>query len=121
MADRATVFWVEAMQSCLRLAQLTQTTDGAKVNSVKKNIPAHSSSGGGVKRPGATGNDLVAGVAVPDTDGSALHGVLAAERAGVAAVLRDFDLLDLATERRAVARAVLACDSNLDRALRLYG
>lgn len=30
------MFWVEAMQSCLRLAQLTQTTDGAKVNSVKK-------------------------------------------------------------------------------------
>ena len=114
-------FGSKQCKSCLRLAQLTQTTDGAKVNSTQKNVPAHSSCGGGVKRPGATGNDLLASAAAPNTDGSALHGVLTAERAGVAAVLRDFDLLDLATERRAVARAVLACDSNLDRALRLYG
>lgn len=56
---------------------------------------------------------------MPDAHSLALHGVLTAERAGVAAVLLDFDLLDLATERRAVARAVLAGNANLDRALRL--
>ena len=34
-------------------------------------------------------------------------------------MLLNFDLLDLATQRRAVARAVLARDTDLDRALRL--
>lgn len=109
MADRATVFCSEQVNGHLRLADLTQTADGA----------ADGSSSSGVEGPRATSNRLVAGVAVPDTHSLALHGVLAAERASVAAVLGDFNLLDLATERRTVTRAVLAGDSNLDRALRL--
>ena len=93
----------------LRLADLTQTTDGA----------AHSGRSGGAHAPRATGNLLVASAAFPDTNNATLDGVLAAERAGVAAVLRNLNLLDLATERRAVAGAVLARDSDLDRTLGL--
>lgn len=85
------------------------------------NVPAHSSCGRRVHRPGAAGDDLLARTAVPNTHSLALHGVLTTERARVAAVLRDFNVLDLATQRRAVARAVLACDSNLNSALRLTG
>ena len=48
---------------------------------------------------GATGDSLLARLAVPDTGGVTLDGVLAAEGAGVAGVLRDFDLLHLLTER----------------------
>ena len=47
---------------------------------------------------GATGDSLLARLAVPDTGGVTLDGVLAAEGAGVAGVLRDFDLLHLLTE-----------------------
>lgn len=93
----------------LRLADLTQTTDGA----------AHSSSGGGAQGPRTASNLLVAGAALPHTDNGTLNGVLAAERAGVAAVLRNLNLLDLATQRRTVTVTVLACDSDLDRALGL--
>ena len=93
----------------LRLADLTQTTDRA----------ADGSGSSGVHRPRTTGNDLLASAAAPNTHGLALDGVLTAERACVATVLQDFDLLDLATKRRAVTRAVLACDSDLDSALRL--
>jgi len=48
---------------------------------------------------GATGDSLLARLAVPDTGGVTLDGVLAAEGAEVAGVLRDFDLLHLLTER----------------------
>jgi len=48
---------------------------------------------------GTAGNSLVARLAVPDTGGVTLDRVLAAEGAGVAGVLRDFDLLHLLTER----------------------
>lgn len=48
---------------------------------------------------GATGDSLVARLAVPDTGGVTLDRVLAAEGAGVAGVLRDFNLLHLLTER----------------------
>ena len=56
---------------------------------------------------------------MPDTNSLAFDSVLSAERAGVTAVLLDFDLLDLTTKRRTVTGTVLAGDSNLDRALRL--
>ena len=48
---------------------------------------------------GATGDSLLARLAVPDTGGVTLDGVLAAEGAEVAGVLRDFNLLHLLTER----------------------
>jgi hypothetical protein len=53
--------------------------------------------------PGTTGNGLLAGLALPDSDSSALDGVLSAEGAGVAGVLGDFHLLDLLTERGTVS------------------
>lgn len=46
---------------------------------------------------------LAAGPALPDTSRLPLHRNLAAERAGVLAVLLDFDLLDLLAERGTVA------------------
>lgn len=47
---------------------------------------------------GATGNGLVAALALPDTNSLALDGVLAAEGADVAGVLGDFHLLHLLTQ-----------------------
>lgn len=47
---------------------------------------------------GATGNNLVAALALPDANGLALDGVLAAEGANVAGVLGDFHLLHLLTQ-----------------------
>ena len=47
---------------------------------------------------GATGNSLVAALALPDTNSLALDGVLAAEGADVAGVLGDFHLLHLLTQ-----------------------
>ena len=54
-----------------------------------------------------------------DDDSVAMPTDLAAEGARVFAVLRDFHLLDELTQRRTVARPVLANDANLLRALRL--
>jgi len=82
-------------------------------------IPADRGRGRGVHRPGTTGDHLLARAAVPDTDSLTLHSVLTAEGARVAAVLRHLNLLDLATQRRAVTSTVLAGNANLDRALRL--
>lgn len=62
---------------------------------------------------------LVAGFAFPDADDRALHRKLAAEAAEVLGVLTNFNLLDLLPQTGAVARAVLADDSNLFGALRL--
>lgn len=47
---------------------------------------------------GASGNGLLARLAVPDTDGVAADGGLAAEGADVFGVLRHLHLLDLLTE-----------------------
>lgn len=47
---------------------------------------------------GATGNGLVAALAVPDANSLALDGVLTAEGADVAGVLGDFHLLHLLTQ-----------------------
>ena len=47
---------------------------------------------------GTTGDSLVAALALPDTDGLALDGVLSAEGADVAGVLGDFHLLHLLTQ-----------------------
>jgi hypothetical protein len=46
----------------------------------------------------SSSNGLVAGPAVPDTDGVSLDGGLAAEGADVSGVLSDFHLLDLLSE-----------------------
>lgn len=51
----------------------------------------------------STGDDLVAGAAVPDTNGSALDVDLSAEGAGVLGVLSDFHLLDLLTQGSTVS------------------
>ena len=56
---------------------------------------------------GATGDSLLARLAVPDTGGVTLDGVLAAEGAGVAGVLRDFDLLHLLTERGTITEGFM--------------
>ena len=71
----------------------------------------------GAESPSTTSHDLLAGTAFPDADSLALNGVLAAESAGVLGVLRDFDLLDLSSERGTVTGTVLSGDSNLDSAL----
>ena len=47
---------------------------------------------------GTAGNNLVAALALPDTDSLALDGVLSAESADVAGVLGDFHLLHLLTQ-----------------------
>ena len=63
--------------------------------------------GGGERRvrdsPCSAGNSLLAGLALPDSDGFALHSVLAAEGTGVSGVLGNFHLLDLFTERGTVS------------------
>lgn len=93
----------------LGLSQLTETSDGG----------SDGGSSRGAEGPSTTGNDLLAGTALPDADSLALDRVLAAESAGVLGVLRDFDLLDLTTERSTVTGTVLSGDSDLDSSLRL--
>ena len=51
----------------------------------------------------STGDDLVAGSAVPDANVGALDVDLSAESAGVLGVLADFHLLDLLTEGSTVS------------------
>jgi len=63
------------------------------------------------------GHHLLAWLAVPDAGRLASHCLLAAEAAGVFAVLSNFHLLDVLPQRRAVTRSVLADDANLLRAL----
>jgi hypothetical protein len=57
---------------------------------------------------GATGDSLLARLAVPDTGGVTLDGVLAAEGAEVAGVLRDFNLLHLLTERGTITGVLVS-------------
>lgn len=57
---------------------------------------------------GTTGDGLLARLAVPDTGRVTLDGVLAAEGAGVAGVLRDFDLLHLLTEGGTIAGVLVS-------------
>lgn len=52
---------------------------------------------------GTTSNSLLAGLAVPDTDGMTLDGDLSAECARVLGVLCDFHLLHLLTEGSTVS------------------
>jgi hypothetical protein len=78
-----------------------------------RNSPADRGCGSGGEGPCAAGDDLLAGAALPNADGLALDAVLAAEGARVARVLRDLDLLDALAQRRTVARAVLARDTDL--------
>jgi hypothetical protein len=60
--------------------------------------------------PGSASNSLLAALAVPDTDSSALDSVLAAECANVSGVLCDFHLLHLLSERGTVS--VQLCQSS---------
>lgn len=69
------------------------------------------------EHPRATSNGLVAARAVPDADGLPLDLVLAAEGAAVLCVLRDLHLLHDFPKGRTIARAVLAGDAHLLRAL----
>ena len=62
---------------------------------------------------GATGDRLLAAVAVPDSDDCPLDAVLAAEGACVAGVLGDFDLLCALTERGTVTSTVFTGDADL--------
>lgn len=95
-------------QAYLNLGKLTETTDGG----------SRGGSSGSRNGPGSSSNGLAAGPAFPDTDGLALDGVLSAEGAGVAGVLRDFHLLDLFTERGTVSDTVFTGHSDLLCALR---
>lgn len=56
--------------------------------------------------PGTTGDDLAAGLALPDANGLPLDGVLSAEGAGVFGVLADFHLLHLLTKRGTVSARI---------------
>lgn len=76
--------------------------------------------GGGGEVPGAAGDGLVAATALPDGDGRALHGVLAAENASVPGVCRGLELARELTQGGAIAHAVTAGDANL-QAQRRYG
>lgn len=53
---------------------------------------------------GTTSNSLVAGLAVPDTDGVTLDSGLSAEGAGVSGVLADFHLLHLLAQGGTVTK-----------------
>lgn len=56
---------------------------------------------------GTAGNNLVAALALPDTDSLALDGVLSAESADVAGVLGDFHLLHLLTQGSTISVGAL--------------
>ena len=87
---------------------LAQAPDGA----------ANCERGGSIQSVGASSLGLVAGLALPDADGDALEGVLAAELAEVLGVLAHLYLLDDLTQGATVAGAVLAADASLLGALR---
>jgi len=70
--------------------------------------------------PGATSESLAAALAVPDAHSGPLDGVLAAEGARVASVLRDFHLLDLLPQRSTITGTVLTGHADLLRALGLH-
>jgi hypothetical protein len=72
-----------------------------------------------VHRPRAPCNAFPAslGIALPDTDGRALHRVLSAERACVSRMLGNLHLLDLLTKRRSITRSILSDNADLARAL----
>lgn len=86
---------------------LAQTTDGAaSLRRLRRR-----------ENPRTASNGLVAARAIPDSDGLPLDLILAAEGAVVLRVLRDLHLLHDFPERRTIARAVLAGDAHLLRAL----
>ena len=69
--------------------------------------------------PAATSHGALAGlgIALPDATGDALHILLATEGAHVPGALLDLVTLHDLSKRGTIAGAVLACDSNLLRAL----
>lgn len=69
--------------------------------------------GCGRVHPCAASNNSLASFAWPDSDTRSLHGILAAECAGVFAVLGNFDLLDHFTQWRTISCAVFTNNSNL--------
>jgi len=70
--------------------------------------------------PRASGDRLLAALAVPDSDRMSLDRVLAAESADVSGVLGDFHLLDLFSEGCTITSAVLAGHADLLCALRHF-
>ena len=60
----------------------------------------------------ASGNGLLARLAVPDSDRVASNSGLSAERADVSCVLCDFHLLDLLTERGTITDTVFTNNSD---------
>lgn len=72
-----------------------------------------------IKSVCTTSLGLVAGLALPDANHSALHRVFPAKAAEVFRVLTNFDLLDLLTQRGTITGAVLADNPDLLRTFRL--
>jgi len=103
MVSRAHSPLREIAFSNLVVLHLPQTTDGRAHSRRRRRVH-------GVSTPR---NDLPASLALPDTGGATLHGVLSAESAGVLGVLGDLDLLDLFPQRSTIAHTVLTGDMNL--------
>ena len=82
---------------------LSQAADGA----------ANCDRGPSVEGVGSPCLCLVAGLALPDANSLALHGVLAAEAAEVAGMLADLDLLDLLPQAGSISGAILAHNPDL--------
>ncbi len=74
---------------------------------------ANSDRGSGIEGVSTASLGLVAGLAFPDTNDSALHSKLAAETAEVFGVLANFDFLNLLTQRGTITGAVFADNADL--------
>jgi hypothetical protein len=86
-----------------------------------RNVGTHRHGTGRRQRVGATGHDLAAGTALPDSDTGSLDRVLAAKDTTVGGVLTDFDLFHKFTQRRTVTGSVLSDNADLFRALGHFG
>merc|ERR1711915_378368 len=82
----------------LHLSELSESSSGG----------LDGQSSGGLQLPSTSSGDLLAGPALPDTDGSSLGSVLSTECASVASVLPDLHLLDGLTEGSSVSDSVLS-------------
>ena len=103
LGGRARGTTVEAAAARLQVGALAQAADRR----------AHLRGLRSVHRVRAAREHLFARLALPDPHRRPLHGVLPAEEAREARVLRDLDLLHLLAERRAVPDTVLAGDPDL--------
>lgn len=108
-ANRKHMFICEQLTTTRRklFLKISQSSDGR----------SDGGGGHGSVDVGSSGDDLVALGAVPDSGGLSLHGLLSAERAGVAGVLGDLELLGHLTEGSSITGSVLSDDSDLLRSL----